>query len=124
MQVGGFYPSTASYGPVELTAQIDPAPCQMTHGVSALPFQPIRAGDQPVLPVRTGQCAAPELPPSLPWHVCAFLSTAPFIFFPALVQREKKKAGSCNTSQKVPAVAGCVGRDGPVCSADLVLPLD
>lgn len=46
-----------------------------------------------------------------------------FHFFPALVQREKKKAGSCNTTQKVPAVAGCVGRDGPVCSADLVLPL-
>lgn len=45
-------------------------------------------------------------------------------FFPTSVQREKKKAGSCNTRQKVPAVAGCAGRDGPVCSADLVLPLE
>lgn len=91
MQVGGFYPSTASYSPVELTAQIDPAPCQMTHGVSALPFQPIRAGDQPMLPTGTGQRAAPELPPSLPWHVCAFLSTAPFIFSPHWFKGRRRK---------------------------------
>lgn len=45
-------------------------------------------------------------------------------FFPTLVQRKKKKAGSCNTRQKVPAVTSCAGIDGSVCSTDLVLPLE
>jgi len=53
VQVGGFHPSTASYSPGELTVQIDPAPCRVTRGVSVLPSQSIRAGDQPTLPIGT-----------------------------------------------------------------------
>lgn len=91
-------------------------------------------GGHPPLPSHQGRRLAnaayrdqamPQHPSCLP----AFPSTcAPsfqllFSFFPASVQR-KKKGGSCNTRQKVPAVTGCAGRDGSVCSADLVLPLE
>lgn len=91
---GGVHPSATSYSPVELTALIDPAPCWIMHGVHVLPFQPIRQDISQHCPYGLGNATAPELPPSLPQHVCAgrFLSTPPFIF-PHIGSKGEEESG-------------------------------